>query len=39
MSGPPLIANQVFWELNREIEAQRISRKVSADMFGMLLRT
>lgn len=33
------IANQVFWELSRELEAQGVSRKVSADMFGMALRT
>jgi hypothetical protein len=33
------IANQVFWELSRELESQGLSRKVSADMFGMALRT
>lgn len=33
------IANQVFWELSRELETQGVSRKVSADMFGMALRT
>jgi hypothetical protein len=33
------IANQVFLELSRELEAQGVSRKVSADMFGMALRT
>lgn len=33
------IANQVFLELARELDAQGISRKVSADMFGMALRT
>lgn len=33
------IANQVFLELSRELEGQGISRKVSADMFGMALRT
>ncbi len=33
------IADQVFIELVREIERQGISRKVSADMFGMGLRT
>jgi len=32
------IASQVFLELAREIEAQGVSRKVSADMFGMVLR-
>src|SRR3954468_23094665 len=33
------IANQVFVDLARELEAQGISRKVSADMFGVALRT
>jgi len=33
------IADQVFIELVREIERQGVSRKVSADMFGMGLRT
>ncbi|HEY3496554.1 MAG TPA: hypothetical protein VGK73_17770 [Polyangiaceae bacterium] len=33
------IADQVFLELSREIEAQGVSRKVAADMFGMALRT
>lgn len=32
------IANQVFVELAHELDAQGISRKVSADMFGMALR-
>lgn len=32
------LANQVFLELARELEAQGVSRKVSADMFGMALR-
>ena len=32
------IANQVFLELARELQAQGVSRKVSADMFGMALR-
>jgi len=32
------IANQVFLDLSRELEAQVVSRKVSADMFGMALR-
>ena len=33
------VANQVFLELTRELDAQGVSRKVSADMFGMALRT
>jgi len=33
------IADQVFIELVREIDRQGISRKVSADMFGLGLRT
>jgi hypothetical protein len=33
------VAGQVFAELARELEAQGVSRKVSADMFGMALRT
>jgi len=33
------VADQVFVELTRELEAQGLSRKVSADMFGMALRT
>jgi hypothetical protein len=32
------IANQVFVQLARELEGQGLSRKVSADMFGMALR-
>jgi len=32
------VANQVFLELAKELEAQGLSRKVSADMFGMALR-
>jgi len=32
------IANQVFVQLAKELEAQGVSRKVSADMFGMALR-
>ena len=32
------IANQVFVDLARELEAQGVSRKVGADMFGMALR-
>jgi DNA-binding MarR family transcriptional regulator len=33
------IANQVFMDLVRELERQGVSRKVSADMFGLGLRT
>lgn len=33
------VASQVFLELVRELDAQGVSRKVSADMFGMALRT
>ena len=33
------IANQVFLDLAEELERQRVSRKVSADMFGLGLRT
>ncbi len=33
------VANQVFVDLSRELEAHGVSRKVSADMFGMALRT
>lgn len=33
------VANQVFLDLVREIERQGVSRKVSADMFGLGLRT
>lgn len=33
------IANQVFVDLAKELDAQGVSRKVSADMFGMALRT
>jgi len=33
------IADQVFIELAREIERQGVSKKVSADMFGLGLRT
>lgn len=32
------VANQVFVELANELAAQGVSRKVSADMFGMALR-
>ena len=33
------VADQVFLELAREIEAQGVGRKVVADMFGLALRT
>lgn len=33
------VADQVFLDLARELDAQGISRKVSADMFGMALRS
>jgi len=33
------VANQVFLELVQELERQGVSRKVSADMFGLGLRT
>jgi len=33
------VADQVFLDLAREIEAQGVGRKVVADMFGMALRT
>jgi hypothetical protein len=33
------IANQIFLDLTRELDAQGVSRKVSADMFGMALRS
>jgi hypothetical protein len=33
------VADQVFLELSRELDAQGLSRKVSADMFGLALRT
>ena len=33
------VANQVFLDLVREVERQGVSRKVSADMFGLGLRT
>jgi hypothetical protein len=32
------LANQVFLDLANELQAQGVSRKVSADMFGMALR-
>src|SRR5690349_6100935 len=33
------VASQVFLDLVRELERQGVSRKVSADMFGLGLRT
>lgn len=33
------VADQVFLELAHEIEAQGVSRKVAADMFGLAIRT
>src|SRR5689334_16034848 len=33
------VANQVFLDLADELNAQGVSRKVSADMFGLALRT
>lgn len=33
------VANQVFLDLARELENQGVGRKVSADMFGMALRS
>ena len=33
------IADRVFLELARELEAQGLSRKVTADMFGVALRS
>lgn len=33
------IADQVFLDLTRELQAQGVGRKVAADMFGMALRT
>lgn len=33
------VADQVFLDLAREIEAQGVSRKVVADMFGLAIRT
>ena len=33
------IANQVFLDLAREVESQGISKQVSADMFGLALRS
>ena len=38
--SPPLahVANQVFLDLTQELHAQGVSRRVSADMFGLALR-
>lgn len=33
------VASQAFLELSRELESQGVGKKVSADMFGMALRT
>ena len=33
------VANQVFLDLVRELEAQGVSKKVAADMFGLALRS
>lgn len=33
------MANQVFLELSRELDAQGVTRKVAADMFGLALRS
>jgi hypothetical protein len=33
------VADQVFFDLAREIEAQGVTRKVAADMFGLALRS
>jgi len=33
------VASQAFIELSRELESQGVGKKVSADMFGMALRT
>src|SRR5262252_3264697 len=33
------VAGQVFLELAKELESQGVTKKVSADMFGMALRT
>ncbi|MEN9577251.1 MAG: hypothetical protein RJA70_260 [Pseudomonadota bacterium] len=33
------VADQVFLELSRELEAQGVKRKVAADMFGLALRS
>src|SRR5690242_15481271 len=33
------VADQVFFELARELEAQGVRQRVAADMFGIALRT
>ena len=33
------VADQVFLELSRELEAQGVTRKIAADMFGLALRS
>ena len=33
------VAGQVFLELSKELESQGLTKKVTADMFGMALRT
>ncbi len=33
------LADQVFLELSRELEAQGVTRKIAADMFGLALRS
>ncbi len=33
------VADQVFFELGRELEAQGVRRNVVADMFGLALRS
>jgi hypothetical protein len=33
------VADQIFLELSRELEAQGVTRKVAADMFGLALRS
>lgn len=33
------VANQVFLELSKELEAQGVGKKVAADMFGLALRS
>src|SRR5690242_18209427 len=33
------VATQAFLDLARELESQGVSKKISADMFGMALRT
>ncbi|MFP4601021.1 MAG: hypothetical protein ACLFVJ_22425 [Persicimonas sp.] len=33
------VANQIFLDLSNELEAQGVTRKVAADMFGLALRS